>query len=230
MTYELKIMSSDIQALEHEFSAKPTLDASIALSAMYLAQKRYMEAMVICKKGMKTAPSDWRGRLMLARIYMDQGKAPKAAEELAHVLRVEPRHAEALEMMGQSLWQQGHRDRAKNFLQQAKQAEEPTPVAPPAPVVVAPIDIPLIDDFAAAPFELAPAPASDAPPVKRAPILIVDDDYVSPEAEPVQPRRSLEPIELPRQNSVLYTLFLLILFAAAFAGAAAIGWYLGKRG
>ena len=65
-------MPADIRALELEFAKTPTIEACIALCEAYLASQRFMEAMVVCKKGMKSAPADPRGRVLLARVYLDR--------------------------------------------------------------------------------------------------------------------------------------------------------------
>ena len=74
---------AELAALEHAFAADPTSAAYRPLAEAYLAMRRFMEAMVVCKKGVKTHPRDPTPRLLLARIYAAQGKDAKAAEELA---------------------------------------------------------------------------------------------------------------------------------------------------
>src|SRR6185295_9232638 len=102
-------MAADIHALEIEFAKNPTLEACIPLCEAYLAQKRFMEAMVVCKKGIKSATTDPRGRVLLARIYADQGKAPKAQQEIEQALTEIPNNPQLLEMLGKLLMDQGKR-------------------------------------------------------------------------------------------------------------------------
>ena len=64
----------DISELEMAFAKDPGSDAFLALSRAYLAQSRFMEAMVVCKKGIKSRPDNIEGRLLLARVYSGQGK------------------------------------------------------------------------------------------------------------------------------------------------------------
>src|SRR4051812_3105253 len=106
------LMAADIHTLEIEFSKNPTLEACIPLCEAYLAQKRFMEAMVVCKKGIKSAPQDPRGRLVLSRIYADQGKAPKALQEIEQALTEIPNHPLLLEALGKLYMEQGRRDEA----------------------------------------------------------------------------------------------------------------------
>lgn len=49
-----------------------------------------MEAMVVCKKGIKTQPDNVEGRLLLARVYAEQGKVPKAVDEVKALLDSKP--------------------------------------------------------------------------------------------------------------------------------------------
>ena len=110
---------ADIHALEIEFAKNPTLEACIPLCEAYLGQKRFMEAMVVCKKGIKGAPQDARGRAMLARVYLEQGKAPKAQQELEGALAELQNNPLLLEMYGKVLVDQGQRDQGVQKLQQA---------------------------------------------------------------------------------------------------------------
>ena len=115
---------ADIHDLELGFAKNPTLDACLPLCDAYLQAKRFMEAMVVCKKGIKSAqPSDVRGRVMLARIYLEQGKPPKAEAELAPLLVEFPSSAPALELMGRILAEQGRAAEALPLLQRALLAE-----------------------------------------------------------------------------------------------------------
>ncbi len=116
-------MAADIHALEIEFAKNPTLDACLPLCQAYLSQKRFMEAMVVCKKGIKSAPNDPRGPLLLARVYFDQGKLPKAEQELAGTLQRFPGYPPGFELMGQILLQQGRQQEAVPLLQQAAAAD-----------------------------------------------------------------------------------------------------------
>ena len=72
----------DLAELERAFAQDPTSDAFLALSRAYLEQSRFMEAMVVCKKGIKSQPDSLEGRLLLAQVYAGQGKLPKAQKEL----------------------------------------------------------------------------------------------------------------------------------------------------
>ncbi|MFH0903050.1 MAG: tetratricopeptide repeat protein, partial [Pseudomonadota bacterium] len=120
---------ADIRALELDFAKNPTLDTCIPLCEAYLQGKRYMEAMVVCKKGIKQAPQDARGRVLLARVYVDQGKLPKAEQEVIGALKDFPGNPFASELMGQILVQLGRNQEAVPFLQQALNAAPNLPGA-----------------------------------------------------------------------------------------------------
>jgi tetratricopeptide (TPR) repeat protein len=91
----------DLAELEMRFAKDPTSDAFIALSAAYLEQGRFMEAMVVAKKGIRSQPENVEGRLLLARVYAGQGKVPKATDEVTALLEIAPKSAEAHFVLGQ---------------------------------------------------------------------------------------------------------------------------------
>ncbi len=89
----------DLSQLEMAFAADPK--AFVPLTNAYLQLGRFMEAMVVCKKGIKALPDSVDGKLLLARVYAEQGKVPKAVEELKALLAVAPTAAPAHFLLGQ---------------------------------------------------------------------------------------------------------------------------------
>jgi tetratricopeptide (TPR) repeat protein len=89
----------DLSQLEMAFAADPK--AFVPLTNAYLQLGRFMEAMVVCKKGIKALPDSVEGRLLLGRVYAEQGKIPKALEEVKALLATNPEHAEAHFIAGQ---------------------------------------------------------------------------------------------------------------------------------
>ncbi len=87
-----QLTAAELASLEHAFAADPASDAFRALAEAYLAAGRFMEAMVVCKKGVKGHPDDPSAKVLLARVYADQGKDKKALEELGVVLGAYPNY------------------------------------------------------------------------------------------------------------------------------------------
>lgn len=86
--------------LELRFAESPQSDAFIALCEAYLARDRTMEAMVVCKKGLKMQPDRLEGQLLLVRILAAQKKWTRARAEVdrvvaTHETRAEPYFARA---------------------------------------------------------------------------------------------------------------------------------------
>src|SRR3989304_349226 len=88
-----QLSPAELAALEHAFATDPASDA-------YLGMSRFMEAMVVCKKGVKAHPGDPSPRVLLARIYAAQGKDQKALDELVGAIGIAPDHAPANRMVG----------------------------------------------------------------------------------------------------------------------------------
>src|SRR5580765_5160250 len=78
----------ELAKLESALNSDPGSDAYRPLAEAYLAMGRFMEAMVVCKKGVKAHPSRPDPRVLLARVYSAQGKDKKALEELSGALEV----------------------------------------------------------------------------------------------------------------------------------------------
>ncbi len=103
---------------------------------------RFMEAMVVCKKGVKAHPSDAAARVLLARVYAEQGKDRKALEELQAALEGRPQDAAANRMAGLLHMKLGEKEQGALALQKAAAAAPGDPetlealkkwgVAPPA--------------------------------------------------------------------------------------------------
>ncbi|WP_338864637.1 tetratricopeptide repeat protein [Myxococcus stipitatus] len=148
---------AELAKLEHAFASDPSSAAYKPLAEAYLSMGRFMEAMVVCKKGVKAHPNAADPRLLLARVYAEQGKDKKALEEALGALQVQPEDKAALRLAGALQLKTGETEPGKanllkafsadpgdpdtvTLLQQHK-IEPPRPAAPtpaPAPVVAAP--------------------------------------------------------------------------------------------
>jgi len=198
---------AELAALEHAFAADPGSEAYRPLTEAYLAMGRFMEAMVVCKKGVKGHASDPSPRVLLARIYAAQGKDRKALEELAAALATKPDDVAASRMAGELHLKLGEKDAGVVHLRKAWQAAPADPVtlesmrkwgvspeATPIPVAAPPAP--------AAPASTAPASGRataaagrEPPPVLRPmqPIAKPAEPPPAPASEPLRPRAPAAP-------------------------------------
>ncbi len=149
---------AELAKLEHAFATDPASEAYRPLAEAYLAMGRFMEAMVVCKKGVKAHANDSEPRVLLARVYAEQGKDKKALEELQGALQVAPSDKQALRMAAGLQLKNGELDAGKANLLKAFTAdpsdsetlalftqwkiESPSaPAPPPAPAAVAPAEV-----------------------------------------------------------------------------------------
>lgn len=146
---------AELAKLEAAFATDPASQAYKPLAEAYLAMGRYMEAMVVCKKGVKAHPTLADPRVLLARVYADQGKDKKALEELQGALGVIATDKSALRMTAQLQWKGGERESAKATILKAFEADPtdadtlasmkdlgvdaPRPLAPPPPAAPPPV-------------------------------------------------------------------------------------------
>ncbi|MCA9555152.1 MAG: tetratricopeptide repeat protein [Myxococcales bacterium] len=73
---------ASITELELQFAQNPESSAYIDLCEAYMDQGRFMEAMVVCKKGIKAHPDSVEAKILLARVYARQKKYKRALTEL----------------------------------------------------------------------------------------------------------------------------------------------------
>jgi Tfp pilus assembly protein PilF len=196
---------AELAKLEHAFASDPSSDAYRPLAEAYLAAGRFMEAMVVCKKGVKAHPDRAEPRLLLARVYSEQGKDKKALEEVLGALQAQPSDKSSLRTAGALQLKTGEAEVGKANLLKAYEADPadaetlavmqqykvqpPQAAAPapaPAPVAPAPVAAPV----AAAPVAAAPAPvaAPTAAPVATRGQASTDEDR--PKARAEQPART----------------------------------------
>jgi cellulose synthase operon protein C len=115
---------ASLTELELAFSENPSSsDAYIALCEAYLEQDRLMEAMVVCKKGLKAHPEAKEGRVLLARVFAAQRKFPKAEKELQEILDLDPVYAPALYLRACWLLDSGDNEKGIAALKKAVDAD-----------------------------------------------------------------------------------------------------------
>ncbi|RKG72373.1 tetratricopeptide repeat protein [Corallococcus terminator] len=171
---------TELAKLEHSFASDPSSDAYKPLAEAYLDLGRFMEAMVVCKKGVKAHPTAADPRLLLARVYAAQNKDKKALEEVQGALQVQPEDKAALRMAGVLQIKGGESEVGRANLLKAYQAdpgdpetvtllqqykvEIPRPVAPtPVLAPVAPPPPAAVEAPAAATVPVASPPVSSTP-------------------------------------------------------------------
>jgi cellulose synthase operon protein C len=171
---------AELAKLEHAFATDPGSEAYRPLAEAYLGLGRFMEAMVVCKKGVKAHPTLAEPRLLLARVYADQGKDKKALEELQAALQVAPADKQALRMLGTLQLKGGDAEAGKASLLRAHEVDAsdaetlelmqrngvavprpPAPEPPPPPPPPAP---PVLAAAPSAPRSAAPSSPAAAPP------------------------------------------------------------------
>jgi len=164
----------ELAKLEHAFNSDPSSDAYRPLAEAYLGVGRFMEAMVVCKKGVKAHPNRPEPHVLLARVYAEQGKDNKAIDELQAALALAPTDASILRLQGGLQMKAGDAERGRATLLKAWEGapsdpeslaalaqwkiEPPRPAAPPPPPAPPP---------SAAP---APRPRTAEVPVTRTPV------------------------------------------------------------
>ncbi|RMG16559.1 MAG: hypothetical protein D6729_10585 [Deltaproteobacteria bacterium] len=117
-----KPTQSDLAALEQAFAADPKSDAYQPLAEAYLALGRFMEAMVVCKKGVKGHPEDPAAHCLLAKVYARQSKHKKALDELARALEIDAACGPAHALKAEILLEQGEMDAGAEHLKRAADA------------------------------------------------------------------------------------------------------------
>jgi tetratricopeptide (TPR) repeat protein len=171
---------AELARLEAAFATDPASQAYKPLAEAYLAMGRYMEAMVVCKKGVKAHPSLADPRVLLARVYADQGKDKKALEELQGALTVVPTDKGALRLVAQLQWKGGEKETARQTILKAFEADPTDPDTQSAMKdlgVEAPKPAPPVSQPIAA---IPPTPANGV----SSPNLIVETDVTMPNPLP----------------------------------------------
>src|SRR5215472_1646937 len=110
---------AELAKLEHAFATDPSSNAYLPLAEAYLSASRFMEAMVVCKKGVKTHPNAVEPRLLLARVYQQQGKDRKALEESLAALQIAPADKVTLRMTADLQFKLGEAEAGRGTLLKA---------------------------------------------------------------------------------------------------------------
>ncbi len=99
-----------IAELELRFAEQPGSEAFLALCEAYLAQGRAMEAMVVCKKGIKANPELMAGQLLLVRILVAQKKFARARTEIDRIIAANETRADPYFVRAQLAFDMGENE------------------------------------------------------------------------------------------------------------------------
>ncbi len=248
----------ELAKLETAFATDPASDAYRPLAEAYLGMGRFMEAMVVCKKGVKAHPNVADPRVLLARVYAEQGKDKKALEELAGALQVAPNDKGALRLTGSLQLKGGDQSGASNLLKayQADPADADTlaalkqfKVEPPKAAPVAPVAAPpVLEPVAAAPSVIVNSgataevqrPPQNLPPPRPSQAGAQTQGQRKPAPRPSAPRRPSvveesvsEMTDMPRSRrrgggGAMVTILLALLFVVGSAAYYGYGQWKGK--
>lgn len=248
---------AELAKMEHAFATDPASEAYKPLAEAYLGMGRFMEAMVVCKKGVKAHPSLPDPRVLLARVYAEQGKDKKALEELQGALQVAPTDKIALRLLGALQIKGGETAAGKEALLKAFASDEADPesielmekhgvavpkaavvAAPPPAPVAAPPQAPAVSQPALT-ARAAPAVQAQVQPPPSSPAVAASPEKTSsrqtPAARrPVVPHDDEQEVSGVRparaQSGKSKAVFFLLLFIVIVIGPAywGLGQYRGK--
>jgi tetratricopeptide (TPR) repeat protein len=83
--------AASVTDLELQFAQNPESSVYVDLCEAYLDQGRFMEAMVVCKKGIKAHPDAVEARVLLSKVYARQKKYKRALDELDDLATSKPK-------------------------------------------------------------------------------------------------------------------------------------------
>ena len=109
----------DISTLEAEFDSSPGSLVFLPLGEAYLNAGRYVEAMVVCKKGLKSHPDSIDGQVLMSEIYLTQGKLPRARKTIDKLADAEPENGKVLSVMAKLAVSEGNEDEAIKYYKKA---------------------------------------------------------------------------------------------------------------
>jgi tetratricopeptide (TPR) repeat protein len=179
---------TDLTKLEYEFATNPNSEAFIPLAEAYLGMGRFVEAMVVCKKGIKAHPDLPTGRLIMARIYCDQAKHQKAIEEVNKLLKLSPHNPDAHRLLGTIFLKLG---KEEDGIKSLKKSLDINPGDQEARDSLLKIGVDYVPS--AAPAQAAPsAPPTDERPTEQA----------MPAVDPSRPRGRRSVSEVPTQRAM----------------------------
>jgi tetratricopeptide (TPR) repeat protein len=110
---------ASVTELELAFAQNPESSAYVDLCVAYIDQGRFMEAMVVCKKGIKAHPDSVEARVLLAKVYAAQKKYKRALQELDELAQQKPNTGEVYLARGKLRGESGDANGAIDDLKKA---------------------------------------------------------------------------------------------------------------
>ena len=110
---------ASITELELRFARNPESDAYRELAEAYVEAGRFMEAMVVSKKGIKAHPESVDAKVLLAEVYARQKKFPRALRELDSLAEDHPDSATVFVARGRTRARAGEESGAVEDLKRA---------------------------------------------------------------------------------------------------------------
>ncbi len=183
----LRPTASELAQLTDALRRDPGSDVFVMLGNAYLALGRAQEAVEVGARGLKRAPSNIDGRMMVSRAFMALHQWKQAQAELLKVVKADRTNHEGFTMLGEVLMRRADFERALPVLQHAqnldpanpavlallKSARAGRPLAPPPPVPTPsePVAAPAVSRSAPAVSRPAPAVSRSAPAGPRPKVL-----------------------------------------------------------
>ena len=118
-----------ITDLELAFAQNPDSELYIELCEAYLAKRRFMEAMVVCKKAIRSKPLDLKPKLLLTQVHEAQGRHARALEVVKELAQSHSNEAIVFVLIGRLSLELGQREAAIDALKQALDLEPAHPEA-----------------------------------------------------------------------------------------------------
>ena len=115
--------AAELAQLKQAFSKDPFSEAYHPLAEAYLLSNSYMEAMVVCKKGIKAFPGKAEPHILMARIYAAQKKDAKALDEVKQALERDDSNVDALLLASELSYKSGNSGDGADYLKKAQSLE-----------------------------------------------------------------------------------------------------------
>ncbi len=209
--------AAELAQLKQAFSKDPFSEAYHPLAEAYLLSNSYMEAMVVCKKGIKAFPGKAEPHILMARIYAAQKKDAKALDEVKQALERDDSNVDALLLASELSYKSGNSGDGADYLKKAQSLEpgredvqaacQRRGIQPPEPPAPPPAPVPVAAPAPAAAMPLPTPPAGmqmqPHPSQPSVPAALPQNGSMPPSAPFLQPQmQSQGPYLTPVQQAM----------------------------